>query len=162
MIGEIGLALGAAKTAFDLIEKAVSTGQQASGLMDQLGDFYDAKEKVQEAKEEHKRKPNGAYGEQSVESYAMKIIQAEIACDDYEAKIKKMFMAQGKTPLYQKMLRIRTQERDRRAAAQRELLKIQREKLQRQEEIRNVLIVLISLAMCAGSALYISAVLLAG
>ena len=92
----------------------------------------------------------------------MKIIQAEIACDDYEAKIKKMFMAQGKTPLYQKMLRIRTQERDRRAAAQRELLKIQREKLQRQQEIRNVLIVLISLAMCAGSALYISAVLLAG
>ena len=159
---EIGLALSAAKKAFDLIQSAIDTGQQASGLMDQLGDFYDAKEKVQEAKEEHKRKPNGAYGEQSVESYAMKIIQAEIACDDYEAKIKKMFMAQGKTPLYQKMLRIRTQERDRRAAAQRELLKIQREKLQRQEEIRNVLIVLISLAMCAGSALYISAVLLAG
>tara|TARA_R110000850_G_scaffold141602_1_gene263472 strand:- start:135 stop:620 length:486 start_codon:yes stop_codon:yes gene_type:complete len=159
---EIGLALGAAKKAFDLIQSAIDTGQQASGLMDQLGDFYDAKDKVQEAKEEHKRKPNGAYGEQSVESYAMKIIQAEIACDDYEAKIKKMFMAQGKTPLYQKMLRIRTQERDRRAAAQRELLKIQREKLQRQEEIRNVLIVLISLAMCAGSALYISAVLLAG
>ena len=159
---EIGLALGAAKKAFDLIQSAIDTGQQASGLMDQLGDFYDAKDKVQEAKEEHKRKPNGAYGEQSVESYAMKIIQAEIACDDYEAKIKKMFMAQGKTPLYQKMLRIRTQERDRRAAAQRELLKIQREKLQRQEEIRNVLIVLISLAVCAGSALYISAVLLAG
>ena len=159
---EIGLALSAAKKAFDLIQSAIDTGQQASGLMDQLGDFYDAKDKVQEAKEEHKRKPNGAYGEQSVESYAMKIIQAEIACDDYEAKIKKMFMAQGKTPLYQKMLRIRTQERDRRAAAQRELLKIQREKLQRQEEIRNVLIVLISLAMCAGSALYISAVLLAG
>ena len=159
---EIGLALGAAKKAFDLIQSAIDTGQQASGLMDQLGDFYDAKDKVQEAKEEHKRKPNGAYGEQSVESYALKIIQAEIACDDYEAKIKKMFMAQGKTPLYQKMLRIRTQERDRRAAAQRELLKIQREKLQRQEEIRNVLIVLISLAVCAGSALYISAVLLAG
>ncbi len=159
---EIGLALSAAKKAFDLIQSAIDTGQQASGLMDQLGAFYDAKDKVQEAKEEHKRKPNGAYGEQSVESYALKIIQAEIACDDYEAKIKKMFMAQGKTPLYQKMLRIRTQERDRRAAAQRELLKIQREKLQRQEEIRNVLIVLISLAVCAGSALYISAVLLAG
>ena len=159
---EIGLALSAAKKAFDLIQSAIDTGQQASGLMDQLGDFYDAKDKVQEAKEEHKRKPNGAYGEQSVESYAMKIIQAEIACDDYEAKIKKMFMAQGKTPLYQKMLRMRTQERDRRATAQRELLKIKREKLQRQEEIRNVLIVLIALAMCAGSALYISAVLLAG
>ena len=159
---EIGLALGAAKKAFDLIQSAIDTGKQANEILGQVGDFYDAKEKVQEAKEEHKRKPNGAYGEQSVESYAMKIIQAEIACDDYEAKIKKMFMAQGKTPLYQKMLRIRTQERDRRAAAQRELLKIQREKLQRQEEIRNVLIVLISLAMCAGSALYISAVLLAG
>ena len=155
---EIGLALSAAKKAFDLIQSAIDTGQQASGLLDQLGNFYDAKDKVQEAKEEHKRKPNGSYGEESVESYALKIVQAEIACDDYEAKIKKMFMAQGKTPLYQKMLRIRTEERDRRAAARRELLKIQREKLQRQQELRNVLIALVALAMCAGSAIYIAAV----
>ena len=155
---EIGLALGAVKQAFDLIQTAIDRGQQASGLMDQLGDFYDAKEKVQEAKEEHKRKPNGAYGEESVESYALKVIQAEIACDDYEAKIKKMFMAQGKTPLYQKMLRIRSAERDRRAAAQRELLKIQREKLQRQRELKNVIIALGALALCAGSAIFIAAV----
>ena len=155
---EIGLALGAAKKAFDLIQTAIDRGQQASGLMDQLGDFYDAKEKVQEAKEEHRRKPNGAYGDQSVESYALKVIQAEIACDRYEAQIKKMFMAQGKTPMYQKMMQIRTQERDRRAAAQRELLKIQREKLQRQRELKNVIIALFALAMCAGSALYIAAV----
>ena len=155
---EITLALGAAKKAFDLIEKAVSTGQQASGLMDQLGNFYDAKDKVQEAKEEHKRKPNGAYGAESVESYALKVIQAEIACDDYESKIKKMFMAQGKTPLYHKMLRIRAEERDRRAAAQRELLKIQREKLQRQRELKNLLIALGALAICAGSAIFMAAV----
>ncbi len=155
---EIGLALGAAKKAFDLIQSAIDTGQQASGLMDQLGNFYDAKDKVQEAKEEHKRKPNGAYGEESVESYALKVIQAEIACDEYEAKIKKMFMAQGKTPLYHKMLRVRSAERDRRAAAQRELLKIQREKLQRQREIKNLLIALGALALCAGSAIFIAAV----
>tara|TARA_R110002167_G_scaffold124733_1_gene304406 strand:- start:14 stop:496 length:483 start_codon:yes stop_codon:yes gene_type:complete len=155
---EIGLALSAAKKAFDLIQTAIDRGQQASGLMDQLGDFYDAKEKVQEAKEEHRRKPNGAYGDQSVESYALKVIQAEIACDRYEAQIKKMFMAQGKTPMYQKMMQIRTQERDRRAAAQRELLKIQREKLQRQRELKNVIIALFALAMCAGSAIYIAAV----
>ena len=155
---EIGLALSAAKKAFDLIQTAIDRGQQASGLMDQLGDFYDAKEKVQEAKEEHRRKPNGAYGDQSVESYALKVIQAEIACDRYEAQIKKMFMAQGKTPMYQKMMQIRTQERDRRAAAQRELLKIQREKLQRQRELKNVIIALGALALCAGSAIYIAAV----
>jgi len=155
---EIGLALGAAKKAFDLIQSAIDTGQQASGLMDQLGNFYDAKEKVQEAKEEHRRKPNGAYGEESVESYALKVIQAEIACDEYEAKIKKMFMAQGKTPLYQKMLRVRSAERDRRAAAQRELLKIQREKLQRQRELKNLLIALFALAICAGSAIFMAAV----
>ena len=155
---EIGLALGAAKKAFDLIQSAIDTGQQASGLMDQLGDFYDAKEKVQEAKEEHRRKPNGAYGEESVESYALKVIQAEIACDEYEAKIKKMFMAQGKTPLYQKMLRVRAEERDRRAAARRELLKVQREKLQRQREIKNLLIALVALAICAGSAIFMAAV----
>jgi len=155
---EIGLALGAAKKAFDLIQSAIDTGKQASGLMDQLGDFYDAKEKVQEAKEEHRRKPSGAYGEESVESYAMKVIQAEIACDEYEAKIKKMFMAQGKTPLYQKMLRVRAEERDRRAAARRELLKIQREKLQRQREMKNLLIALVALAICAGSAIFMAAV----
>ncbi len=155
---EIGLALGAAKKAFDLIQSAIDTGQQASGLMDQIGDFYDAKEKVQEAKEEHRRKPSGAYGEESVESYAMKVIQAEIACDEYEAKIKKMFMAQGKTPLYHKMLRVRAEERDRRAAARRELLKIQREKLQRQREIKNLLIALVALAICAGSAIFMAAV----
>jgi len=154
---EITLAIASAKTAFDLIEKAVSTGQQASGLMDQLGNFYDAKDKVQEAKEEHKRKPNGSYGEESVESYALKVIQAEIACDEYETKIKKMFMAQGKTPLYQKMLRVRAQERDRRAAARRELLKIQREKLQRQRELKNVIIALFALAICAGSAIFMAA-----
>jgi len=155
---EIGLALGAAKKAFDLIQSAIDTGQQASGLMDQIGDFYDAKEKVQEAKEEHRRKPSGAYGEESVESYALKVIQAEIACDEYEAKIKKMFMAQGKTPLYHKMLRVRSAERDRRAAARRELLKIQREKLQRQREMKNLLIALVALAICAGSAIFMAAV----
>ena len=155
---EIGLALGAAKKAFDLIQSAIDTGQQASGLMDQLGDFYDAKEKVQEAKEEHKRKPSGAYGEESVESYALKVIQAEVACEEYEAKIKKMFMAQGKTPLYHKMLRVRSAERDRRAAARRELLKIQREKLQRQREMKNLLIALVALAICAGSAIFMAAV----
>ena len=154
---EIGLALGAAKKAFDLIQSAIDTGQQASGLMDQIGDFYDAKEKVQEAKEEHRRKPSGDYGEESVESYALKVIQAEIACDEYEAKIKKMFMAQGKTPLYQKMLRVRAEERDRRAAARRELLKIQREKLQRQREMKNLLIALVALAICAGSAIFMAA-----
>ena len=154
---EIGLALGAAKKAFDLIQSAIDTGQQASGLMDQLGDFYDAKEKVQEAKEEHKRKPSGAYGEESVESYALKVIQAEVACEEYEAKIKKMFMAQGKTPLYHKMLRVRSAERDRRAAAKRELLKIQREKLQRQRELKNLLIALVALAICAGSAIFMAA-----
>ena len=155
---EIGLALTAAKKAFDLIQSAIDTGKQANEILGQVGDFYDAKEKIQEAREEHKRKPNGAYGEESVESYALKVIQAEIACDEYEAKIKKMFMAQGKTPLYQKMLRVRSAERDRRAAAQRELLKIQREKLQRQRELKNVIIALFALAMCAGSAIYIAAV----
>ena len=87
----------------------------------------------------------------------MKVIQAEIACDEYEAKIKKMFMAQGKTPLYHKMLRVRSEERDRRAAAQRELLKLQREKLQRQREMKNLLIALGALAICAGSAIFMAA-----
>ena len=107
---EITLALGAAKKAFDLIQSAIDTGQQASGLMDQLGNFYDAKDKVQEAKED------------------------------------------------QKMLRVRTEERDRRELAKRELLKLQREKLKRQQEAKNLIIALFALAMCAGSAIYIAAI----
>ena len=154
---EIGLALTAAKKAFDLIQSAIDTGKQANEILGQVGDFYDAKEKIQEAREEHKRKPNGAYGEESVESYALKVIQAEIACNEYETKIKKMFMSQGKTPLYNKMLRVRSEERDRRAAAQRELLKIQREKLQRQRELKNVIIALFALAICAGSSIFMAA-----
>ena len=49
---EIGLALGAAKKAFDLIQSAIDTGKQANEILGQVGDFYGAKEKVREAKED--------------------------------------------------------------------------------------------------------------
>jgi len=49
---EIGLALGAAKKAFDLIQPAIDTGKQANEILGQVGDFYGAKEKVREAKED--------------------------------------------------------------------------------------------------------------
>ena len=55
---EIGLALAAASKAFELIQQGVQTGQDASDLIGKLGSFYDAKDKVQEAKEELERRPS--------------------------------------------------------------------------------------------------------
>ena len=153
---EIGLALSAAKKAFDLIQVAINTGKQASSLTDQLGSFFDAKEKVEEIKQSKKR---GAYSEEeSVSAYALRIVEAEAELERMELAIKKQFMAAGLTPQYQKMLNLRVEERNRREAAKRELLKIQREKLQRQRELKNVIIALFALGMCAGSAIYIAAV----
>ena len=153
---EIGLALSAAKKAFDLIQVAINTGKQASSLTDQLGSFFDAKEKVEEIKQSKKR---GAYSEEeSVSAYALRIVEAEAELERMELAIKKQFMAAGRTPQYQKMLNLRVEERNRREAAKRELLKIQREKLQRQRELKNVIIALFALGMCAGSAIYIAAV----
>ena len=72
-------------------------------------------------------------------------------------------MAQGKTPLYQKMLRVRTEERERRELAKRELLKLQREKLKRQQEAeKRTHCSCVRLLLCAGSAIYIAAVAIGG
>lgn len=156
MVTEIGLAISAAKTAFNLIKSATETTQQAISLTDQLGSFFDAKEKVEEIKQSKNR---GAYSEEeSVSAYALRIIEAEAELERMELAIKKQFMAAGRTPQYQKMLRVRTEERDRRELAKRELLKLQREKLKRQQEAKNLIIALFALAMCAGSAIYIAVV----
>mgnify|MGYP003642716134 CR=1 FL=1 len=156
MIGEIALAIGAAKKAFELLESGMNAGKQVGSMMDHLGEFYDAKEQVQEIRESSKR--TGYSEDESVNAYALRVIQAEADLEAMESSLKKSFMAAGRTPQYQKMLRVRAQERDRRAAAQRELLKMQREKLQRQRELKNVIIALGALALCAGSAIYIAAV----
>ena len=155
---EIGLALAAASKAFELIQQGVQTGQDASDLIGNLGSFYDAKDKVQEAKQELERRPaSGAYVSGSVENYALKVVEAEMKIAKYEEQVKKIFMAKGKTPLYQRMMRIREEERYRRNQEKIKQARIKREKLRKEQELKNLVFAMIAAALCVGGAGWIIA-----
>ncbi len=155
---EIGLALAAASKAFELIQQGVQTGQDATDLIGKLGSFYDAKDKVQEAKQELERPPaSGAYASGSVESYALKVVEAEMKIAKYEEQVKKIFMAKGKTPLYQRMMRIREEERHRRAQEAIKRNRERREKLRKEQELKNLMFAVIAAALCVGGAGWIIA-----
>lgn len=155
---EIGLALAAASKAFELIQQGVQTGQDATDLIGKLGSFYDAKDKVQEAKQELERRPaSGAYASGSVENYALKVVEAEMKIAKYEEQVKKIFMAKGKTPLYHRMMRIREEERQRRAQEKIKQNRIKREKLRKEQELKNLLFAVIAAALCVGGAGWIIA-----
>jgi len=150
---EIGLALAAASRAFELIQQGVQTGQDATDLIGKLGSFYDAKDKVQEAKQELERRPaSGAYASGSVENYALKVVEAEMKIAKYEEQVKKIFMAKGKTPLYHRMMRIREEERHRRAQEKIKQNRIKREKLRKEQELKNLMFAVIAAALCVGGA----------
>ena len=155
---EIGLALAAASKAFELIQQGVQTGQDATDLIGKLGSFYDAKDKVQEAKQELERRPaSGAYASGSVENYALKVVEAEMKIAKYEEQVKKTFMAKGKTPLYQRMMRIREEERYRRNQEKIKQARIKREKLRKEQELKNLVFAMIAAALCVGGAGWIIA-----
>ena len=155
---EIGLALAAASKAFELIQQGVQTGQDATDLIGKLGSFYDAKDKVQEAKQELERRPaSGAYASGSVENYALKLVEAEMKIAKYEEQVKKIFMAKGKTPLYQRMMRIREEERYRRNQEKIKQARIKREKLRKEQELKNLVFAMIAAALCVGGAGWIIA-----
>lgn len=155
---EIGLALAAASKAFELIQQGVQTGQDATDLIGKLGSFYDAKDKVQEAKQELERRPaSGAYASGSVENYALKVVEAEMKIAKYEEQVKKIFMAKGKTPLYQRMMRIREEERHRRAQEAIKRNRERREKLRKEQELKNLMFAMIAAALCVGGAGWIIA-----
>ncbi len=155
---EIGLALAAASKAFELIQQGVQTGQDASDLIGKLGSFYDAKDKVQEAKQELERRPaSGAYASGSVENYALKVVEAEMKIAKYEEQVKKIFMAKGKTPLYHRMMRIREEERHRRTQEAIKRNRERREKLRKEQEIKNLIFAMIAAALCVGGAGWIIA-----
>ena len=155
---EIGLALAAASKAFELIQQGVQTGQDATDLIGKLGSFYDAKDKVQEAKQElERRHASGAYASGSVENYALKVVEAEMKIAKYEEQVKKIFMAKGKTPLYQRMMRIREEERYRRNQEKIKQARIKREKLRKEQELKNLVFAMIAAALCVGGAGWIIA-----
>ena len=155
---EIGLALAAASKAFELIQQGVQTGQDATDLIGKLGSFYDAKDKVQEAKQELERRPaSGAYASGSVENYALKVVEAEMKIAKYEEQVKKIFMAKGKTPLYQRMMRIREEDRHRRAQEAIKRNRERREKLRKEQELKNLIFAMIAAALCVGGAGWIIA-----
>ena len=127
---ELTIALAAASKAFSVIKSSIQAGTDAADLLDKLGSFYDAKDQVEQAKEHCEQ--------ESVDSYAMSVIEAEIKVAKYEEEVKKMFMAQGKTALYHKMIRIREDERFRRAQAKMKQLALQREKEKKLQEFKNL------------------------
>ena len=147
---EIGLALAGAKKAVDLIKAGVENYEDISTLVGKLGNFYDAKEKIEQAKIQHDRNPNGSYGEDSVEKYAQKVIESQLAIEAYEKEIKKAFMAKGKTSMYQKMLDIRREERARREQMRIKENRARIAKARREQEIKNLVFALIAAAFCLG------------
>ncbi len=147
---EISLALAAASKAFQVIQASVKTGKDASDLIGKLGAFYDAKDKVTEAREELDKNPNKTYKEGSVESYALQAIEAEMKIAKYEEQIKKIFMQKGKTAMYHKMLRIRSEEKYRRTQEKIKQNRIKRLKLEKEQEIKNLVFALIALGICLG------------
>ncbi len=141
-----------------LFNRGVQTGQDATDLIGKLGSFYDAKDKVQEAKQELERRPaSGAYASGSVENYALKVVEAEMKIAKYEEQVKKIFMAKGKTPLYQRMMRIREEERHRRAQEAIKRNRERREKLRKEQELKNLVFAMIAAALCVGGAGWIIA-----
>ena len=104
---EISLAVAAAEKAFQLIKYGVDKSKEIHEMQGTIAAFYDAKDKVTEAREELDKNPNKTYKEGYVESYALQAIEAEMKIAKYEEQIKKIFMQKGKTAMYHKMLRIR-------------------------------------------------------
>jgi len=155
---EIGLALAAASKAFQLIQQGVEAGQDASDLIGKIGSFYDAKEKVQEAKEEVERqKAKGIYASGSVESYALKVIESEMKIAKMEEQVRRIFVDKGKTPQYKRMMRIREEERHRRAQEKIKQARIKREKLRKEQELKNLMFAVLAAALCVGGAGWIIA-----
>ena len=75
----------------------------------------------------------------------------------YEEQVKKIFMAKGKTPLYQRMMRIREEERHRRAQEAIKRNREKREKLRKEQELKNLVFAMIAAALCVGGAGWIIA-----
>ncbi len=134
-----------------------SNGQDATDLIGKLGSFYDAKDKVQAKQELERRPASGAYASGSVENYALKVVEAEMKIAKYEEQVKKIFMAKGKTPLYQRMMRIREEERHRRAQEAIKRNRERREKLRKEQELKNLVFAMIAAALCVGGAGWIIA-----
>ena len=81
--------------------------------------FYDAKDKVTEAKaqSENTSAANKMFAKDSVESYALQAVLAEERTKKLETQLKRMFQDKGKTALYSQMMRVRQLERSRRLQA---------------------------------------------
>ena len=148
---EIGLALAAASKAFELIKQGVEAGQDATDLIGQIGSFYDAKEKVQEAKEEvDRQKAKGIYASGSVENYALKVIESEMKIAKMEEAVRRIFVDKGKTPQYKRMMRLREEERYRRNQQQIKDNRLKREKLRKEQDFKNLMFAILAATFCVG------------
>jgi|TARA_R100001460_G_scaffold84981_2_gene126278 CHASE3 domain sensor protein len=116
---EISLAVAAAEKAFQLIKYGVDKSKEIHEMQGTIAAFYDAKDKVTEAKaqSENTSAANKMFAKDSVESYALQAVLAEERTKKLEAQLKRMFQDKGKTALYSQMMRVRQLERSRRLQA---------------------------------------------
>ena len=59
-------------------------------------------------------------------------------------------MAKGKTPQYQRMMRIREEERYRRSQEKIKQNRLKREKLKREQDFKNLMFAILAAALCVG------------
>ena len=113
---EIGLAISAASHAVAAIQKGLALHKDASELTDQFSTFWDARDKIAEARTQSDNATLGGkvFAKQSVESFALEVALAEHKTKQLEKQLREMFIYSGQAEVYTTMMRVRKQERSRR------------------------------------------------
>ena len=127
MIAEITILIASAEKAFNLIEKGLENKKRFDSLHNEIGSFFDAKEKIDNAQNEIKLNKNEKYDDASLNRYAQEVWKAKEATKKYEKRLKKIFSDAGKTTAYYEIIAIREERK-------KELIQI--EKKQREKRIR--------------------------
>ena len=120
---EVSLAIAAASQAVSTIKKGLRAGRDAQDLATQFASFFDAKDKIDGAKEQSEHAPLGSkvFAKQSVESYALEVALAEHKTKEMEKQLRELFVYSGQGDVYKSMMRTRQKERTRRLQAARAL-----------------------------------------
>jgi hypothetical protein len=113
---EIGLALAAASKAVAAIQKGFQLHKEATELTHSFSQFFDAKDDIAKARAEADNSTIGSkvFKKQSVESYALDVALAEHKTKELEKQLRELFVYSGQSDVYKTMMRVRSQERQKR------------------------------------------------
>ena len=113
---EIGLAISAASHAVAAIQKGLALHKDASELTDQFSTFWNARDKIAEARTQSDNATLGrkVFAKQSVEAFALEVALAEHKTKQLEKQLRELFIYSGQTDVYTTMMRVRREERSRR------------------------------------------------